>query len=102
MLPLCAAQLSGPRGARKISFLFVSIPDARVLRRALGPCFGDGMVTTKPELLGEAYRLPLSAAGQAIESQGQRSLLLFAAVPVPAAAPAAAPTAAPAAAPPRE
>ena len=53
-----------------------------VLRRALGECFSDGMVTTKPELLGEAYRLPLSAAGQAIESQGQRSLLLFAAVPV--------------------
>lgn len=70
-----------------------------VLRRALGACFADGMVTTKPELLGEAYRLPLSAAGQAIESQGQRSLLLFAAVPVPPAAP---PAAAPAAAPPKE
>ena len=66
-----------------------------VLRRALGECFSDGMVTTKPELLGEAYRLPLSAAGQAIESQGQRSLLLFAAVPVLPPAPAAAPVAAP-------
>jgi hypothetical protein len=66
-----------------------------VLRRALGACFGDGMVTTRPELLGEAYRLPLSAAGQAIESQGQRSLLLFAAVPVEAAAPAAAAAALP-------
>jgi hypothetical protein len=72
-----------------------------VLRRALGRCFADGMITTRPELLGEAYRLPLSAAGQAIESQGQRSLLLFAAVPVEAAAEA--PAAAPAqAAPPRE
>jgi len=62
------------------------------LRRALGTCFKDGMVTTKPESLGPSYQLPLSAAGQAVEQAGQRSLLLFAAVPValPTAAPAAA------------
>jgi hypothetical protein len=53
------------------------------LRGALGKCFADGMVTTRSEALGEAYRLPLSAAGQAVENQGQRSLLLFAAVPLP-------------------
>lgn len=55
-----------------------------VLRRSLGKCFGDGMITTHPEALGEAYRLPLSATGQVVENEGQRSILLFAAVPVAA------------------
>ena len=73
------------------------------LKRALGTCFQDGMVTTRPESLGPSYQLPLSAAGQAVEQSGQRSLLLFAAVPivaqpVPVAAVAPAGAAAPAAA----
>lgn len=51
------------------------------LRTALGPCFVDGMVTTHPESLSESYQLPLSASGMAVEAAGQRSVLLFAAVP---------------------
>jgi len=51
------------------------------LRRALGECFKDGMITTDASALGPAYQLPLSAAGQAVEETGQRSILLFAAVP---------------------
>lgn len=104
----CGLSLAYTRGDRPkliiASRLSAGVPlPLTVLRRALGSCFGDGMITTKPELLGEAYRMPLSAAGQAIESQGQRSLLLFAAVPLPAAAAAAAPAPAAApAAPPRE
>ena len=69
------------------------------LKRALGPCFKDGMVTTQPESLGPAYQLPLSAAGKAVEQAGQRSLLLFAAVPIVAVAAAVAPPAAVAATP---
>ena len=53
-----------------------------LLRTALGPCFRDGMLTTRPETLGPEYQLPLSAAGNAIEAAGQRSILLFAAVPL--------------------
>ena len=63
------------------------------LKRALGPCFKDGMVTTQPESLGPAYQLPLSAAGKAVEQAGQRSLLLFAAVPILAVAAATTATA---------
>lgn len=62
------------------------------LRAALGDCFADGMITTRPETLGPSYQLPLSAAGEAVEQAGQRSMLLFAAVPT-TAAPVAAPTA---------
>jgi len=56
-----------------------------VMKMALGDCFGDGMITTNPETLGPEYQLPLSAAGKAVEAAGQRSLLLFAAVPEPPA-----------------
>lgn len=51
------------------------------LRGALGPCFKDGMITTRPESLGAEYQLPLTDAGRVVEAQGQRSMLLFAAVP---------------------
>ena len=51
------------------------------LRSALGACFKDGMLTTDASTLGPAYQLPLTAAGQAVENAGQRSILLFAAVP---------------------
>ncbi len=51
------------------------------LRDALGACFRDGMITTKPESLGAAYQLPLRATGHVVEESGQRSMLLFAAVP---------------------
>ena len=55
------------------------------MKTALGDCFGDGMITTNPETLGPEYQLPLSAAGKAVEAAGQRSMLLFAAVPEPVA-----------------
>lgn len=73
----------------------VALPLA-VMKKALGECFGDGMITTNPETLGPEYQLPLSAAGKAVEASGQRSLLLFAAVPEPeaVAAVATAPSAA--------
>ena len=51
------------------------------LKRALGSCFKDGMVTVDAASLGPSYQLPLSAAGQAVENGGQRSIVLFAAVP---------------------
>ena len=50
------------------------------LREALGDSFRDGMITTKPESLGPAYRLPLTEQGTIVERSGQRSMLLFAAV----------------------
>ena len=53
----------------------------KALRMALGECFKDGMITTQPEKLGPEYQLPLSETGRAVENQGQRSMLLFAAVP---------------------
>ena len=51
------------------------------LREALGQCFQDGMITTRPETLGPDYQLPLTEQGRAAEQSGQRSMLLFAAVP---------------------
>lgn len=53
------------------------------LRGALGTggAFPDGMMTTNPDSLGPEYRLPLSELGRAAEGNGQRSILLFAAVP---------------------
>jgi len=54
------------------------------LEAALGESFDDGMLTAKPETLDAAYQLPLTAAGRAVEAGGQRSLLLFAAVPIAA------------------
>ena len=45
----------------------------------------DGMMTTNPETLGPEYRLPLSELGRAAEGAGQHSILLFSAVPTPAA-----------------
>lgn len=56
------------------------------MKAALGGCFRDGMITTRPESLGPDYQLPLTEQGQAVESRGQRSMLLFAAVPDPPAA----------------
>jgi hypothetical protein len=53
----------------------------KALRLALGECFKDGMITTHPESLGPEYQLPLTDTGRAVENQGQRSMLLFAAVP---------------------
>lgn len=55
------------------------------LRKALsdGGAFPDGMMTTNPSELGPEYRLPLSELGRAAEGNGQRSILLFAAVPQP-------------------
>tara|TARA_Y100000389_G_scaffold201103_1_gene243009 strand:- start:1061 stop:1804 length:744 start_codon:yes stop_codon:yes gene_type:complete len=53
------------------------------LRSALGACFKDGMITTQPETLGPEYQLPLTEIGRAVENEGQRSMLLFAAVPSP-------------------
>lgn len=54
------------------------------MKEALGECFRDGMITTRPESLGPDYQLPLTEHGQAVECRGQRSMLLFAAVPAPA------------------
>lgn len=51
------------------------------LRKALGCCFKDGMITTRPESIGPDYQLPLTEHGTVTEQQGQRSMLLFAAVP---------------------
>jgi len=55
------------------------------LRAALGAdgAFPDGMMTTNPESLGPEYRLPLSELGKAAEGNGQRSILMFSAVPAP-------------------
>ena len=61
----------------------------KALRTALGECFKDGMITTQPETLGAEYQLPLSETGRAVENEGQRSMLLFAAVPDSSAAAAA-------------
>ena len=62
--------------------LSAGVPIAlKPLRAALGECFRDGMITTAPGTLGPEYQLPLSDTGRAIEGQGQRSMLLFAAVP---------------------
>ena len=58
----------------------VALP-LHALREALGACFRDGMLTTRPETLGPDYQLPLTEQGEATEGQGQRSMLLFAAVP---------------------
>ena len=57
------------------------------LRTSLGDCFKDGMITTQPETLGPEYQLPLSDTGRVVENQGQRSMLLFAAVPEKGEAP---------------
>jgi hypothetical protein len=51
------------------------------LKRALGGCFKDGMVTVDAASLDPSYHLPLTEAGQAVENAGQRSIVLFAAVP---------------------
>lgn len=53
----------------------------KALRTALGECFKDGMITTHPDSLGPEYQLPLTDTGRAVENEGQRSMLLFAAVP---------------------
>jgi hypothetical protein len=58
----------------------------KALRTSLGECFKDGMITTQPETLGPEYQLPLTETGRAVENQGQRSMLLFAAVPEKAVA----------------
>jgi len=59
------------------------------LREALGNCFNDGMITTNPESLGPDYQLPLTEHGKVVERNGQRSMLLFAAVPDPPPTPKA-------------
>lgn len=55
------------------------------LRSALSTtgAFPDGMMTTNPDSLGPEYRLPLSGLGKAAEGNGQRSILMFCAVPPP-------------------
>tara|TARA_Y100000817_G_scaffold313216_1_gene308830 strand:+ start:25661 stop:26512 length:852 start_codon:yes stop_codon:yes gene_type:complete len=55
----------------------------KTLKDALGPCFMDGMLTLHPEGLGPAYQLPQTDQSRAAESEGQRSILVFAAVPLP-------------------
>lgn len=59
----------------------------KTLRAALGECFRDGMITTAPEALGSEYQLPLTDTGRLVEAEGQRSMLLFAAVPEKEASP---------------
>jgi hypothetical protein len=53
----------------------------KTLRMSLGECFKDGMITTKPEELTSEFQLPLTETGRVVENAGQRSMLLFAAVP---------------------
>ena len=64
--------------ARLSAGVGISLPK---LQSRLGTCFGDGMITTDPNIVGEDYKLPLSKLGAVIEATGQRSLLLFAGVP---------------------
>lgn len=53
----------------------------KALRSSLGACFGDGMITTRAEDISAEFQLPLTESGQVVEDSGQKSILLFAAVP---------------------
>jgi hypothetical protein len=55
------------------------------LKRVLSQneAFFDGMITTSVDSLGPEYRLPMSDLGKGAESKGQKSMLLFVAVPPP-------------------
>ena len=62
----------------------VAIP-LSTLKRVLSQneTFFDGMITTNVDSLGPEYRLPMSDLGKEAESKGQKSMLLFVAVPPP-------------------
>ena len=62
----------------------VAIP-LSTLKRVLSQneAFFDGMITTNVDSLGPEYRLPMSELGKEAESKGQKSMLLFVAVPPP-------------------
>jgi hypothetical protein len=89
--PVAPAAGGGTSGRPRLILacrLSAGVPLAlKSLRTSLGDCFKDGMITTQPETLGPEYQLPLSETGRVVENQGQRSMLLFAAVPEKAEAP---------------
>jgi len=62
----------------------VAIP-LSTLKRVLSQneTFFDGMITTNVDSLGPEYRLPMSELGKQADSKGQKSMLLFVAVPPP-------------------
>ena len=62
----------------------VAIP-LSTLKRVLSQneTFFDGMITTNVDSLGPEYRLPMNELGKEAESKGQKSMLLFVAVPPP-------------------
>lgn len=52
-----------------------------VLRRSLGPCFLDGMITTSASnTQPTGFNLPITEQGAVSEKQGQLSMLMYAAV----------------------
>ena len=53
------------------------------LKAALGDCFLDGMLTTDASRLSSEFQLPLSSSGKVVEAKhNQKSILLFAGVPI--------------------
>ena len=50
------------------------------LRRAMGACFNDSMLTTERDGATEGY-MPITAHGRAVEEEGQRTLVALGPVP---------------------
>jgi hypothetical protein len=51
------------------------------LKRAMGPCFDDGLLTTQRDGMADGYQLPITAQGRVVEEEGQRTLVALGSVP---------------------